>query len=65
MTLQVDDIEALIAFIKSHEREDIPDDVWDLCVKMCDVEEESPCNNCQEWDCYGCKYKKDGDSDGK
>lgn len=34
MTLQADDIEVLIAFIKSHEREDIPDDVWYLYMKM-------------------------------
>lgn len=46
MTLQADDIESLIAFIKSHEREDIPDDVWDLCMKMYDaLDEHAMCGN--------------------
>ena len=58
MYLSIEEIETLIAFIKSHERGEIPDDVWDLCMKMYDAEEESPCDNCQEWDCYGCKYKQ-------
>ena len=31
-----EDCETLIAFIKMHEREEIPDDVWDLCMKMYD-----------------------------
>jgi len=34
--LNKDECESLIAFIKSHEREDIPDDVWDICMKMYD-----------------------------
>lgn len=32
--LTVDEVEILLAFIRNHEREDIPDDVWDLSVKM-------------------------------
>lgn len=31
-----EDCETLIAFIKMHEREEIPDDVWNLCMKMYD-----------------------------
>lgn len=31
-----DETETLIAFIKMHEREEIPDDVWDICMKMWD-----------------------------
>lgn len=58
MYLSIAEIVMLIAFIKKHERDEIPDNVWDLCMKMCDVEEEYPCNYCQEWDCYGCKYKQ-------
>lgn len=23
-----------------------------------------PCSNCQEFDCYGCEFERDGDSDG-
>ena len=26
--------ETIIAFVKSHEREDIPDDMWDLHLKL-------------------------------
>lgn len=26
---------------------------------VCKTEQtESPCDNCQEWDCYGCEYKQ-------
>ena len=31
-----DDAEYLICFIRSHEREDIPDEVWDVCMRMMD-----------------------------
>lgn len=27
---------ALIAFIKRHERDEVPDDVWDFCMKLID-----------------------------
>lgn len=37
MKLTVEEVETLIAFIKMHEREEIPDDVWDLCMKMYDA----------------------------
>lgn len=30
---------ALIAFIKRHERNDIPDDVWDFCMKLYEIDE--------------------------
>lgn len=42
MTLTYDEIETLIAFIKNHERNEIPNCVWDLCMKMCDF-----CNGTQ------------------
>ena len=32
-----EDCEALIAFIKMHEREEIPDDVWDICMRLYDA----------------------------
>lgn len=31
-----DEMEDLVAFIKNHEREDIPDNVWELCLRMQD-----------------------------
>ena len=34
--LSEDEADALVAFIKNHEREDIPDEVWDICMKLCD-----------------------------
>lgn len=37
MELTYDEIYSLIAFIKMHEREEIPDDVWDLCMRMYDA----------------------------
>ena len=36
MYLSIEDIETLIAFIKMHEREEIPEDVWSLCMRMYD-----------------------------
>ena len=24
----------------------------------CEPQTERPCDNCQEWDCYGCDYKQ-------
>lgn len=38
--LSVSEVEALIAFIKMHEREEIPDEVWDICMYLYDVLEE-------------------------
>ncbi len=35
-----DELEALIAFIKMHERNEIPDDVWGLCMRMYDAIED-------------------------
>lgn len=37
MYLAEDEIYTLIAFIKNHERDEIPDEVWDLCMKMMDI----------------------------
>lgn len=37
MYLSIEEIETLIAFIKSHERDEIPDGVWDLYTKMYDA----------------------------
>ena len=39
MWLTEDEVYSLIAFIKMHEREEIPDDVWDLCMRMYDAVE--------------------------
>lgn len=36
MRLTKDEMEDLVAFIKNHEREDIPDNVWELCLRMQD-----------------------------
>lgn len=38
--LSVSEVEDLIAFIKMHEREEIPAEVWDICMKLYDVLEE-------------------------
>ena len=38
--LSVEEAETLIAFIKMHEREEIPEDVWDLCMAMQNYLEE-------------------------
>lgn len=37
--LNVEESETVIAFIKMHEREEIPDDVWDVCMKLYDAVE--------------------------
>ena len=34
--LTEEEADALVCFIKNHERDDIPDDVWDVCMKLCD-----------------------------
>ena len=34
-----DEAESIISFIKGHEREDIPDEVWDICMRLCDETE--------------------------
>lgn len=41
MKLTAEEAYALIAFIKMHEREDIPDDVWDICMKLYDFVEDA------------------------
>lgn len=39
--LSIEEAETIIAFIKMHERDEIPDDVWDVCMKLYDdVEQE-------------------------
>ena len=35
--ISADDAEYLVCFIRSHEREDIPDEVWDICMRMMDM----------------------------
>ena len=45
LTLDGEDAESLIAFIKNHERQDIPDNVWNICMRMYDALEE------MTWDC--------------
>lgn len=39
--MSMDEIEALIAFIKGHEREEIPDDVWNVCMRMYEYLDEA------------------------
>lgn len=29
--------ETIVSFIKNHEREDIPDEVWDICMNLMDL----------------------------
>ena len=38
--LDEEDAETLISFIKMHEREEIPEDVWDLCMYLQEQVEE-------------------------
>lgn len=37
ITITEEHAEALIAFIRNHERSEIPDDVWDACQAMMDA----------------------------
>lgn len=37
ITLTDEEAETVISFIKNHERVDIPDDVWEVCMKLCDL----------------------------
>ena len=39
ITITDEEAETIIAFIKNHEREDIPDEVWDVCMKLMDLTE--------------------------
>lgn len=34
--LSIEDAETLIAFIKMHEREEISEETWDICMKLQD-----------------------------
>lgn len=34
INISVEEAETIIAFVKMHEREDIPDDVWDLVMML-------------------------------
>ena len=38
--LNVEEAEALVAFIKMHEREEIPEDVWEVCMNLQNFIEE-------------------------
>lgn len=33
-TLTVEDALTIISFVKMHERDEIPDDMWELCMKL-------------------------------
>ena len=33
-TLSVEEAMTIISFVKTHEREEIPDDMWELCMKL-------------------------------
>ena len=35
--ISCNDAEYLVCFIRSHERENIPDEVWDICMRMMDM----------------------------
>lgn len=37
ISLTEEEAEFIVSFIKSHEREDIPDGVWDVCMKLIDL----------------------------
>ena len=34
--LREDEAESIVAFVKMHERDEIPDDVWDACMRIFD-----------------------------
>lgn len=36
VSLNAEEAEEIVAFIKSHEREDIPDEIWDICMNLMD-----------------------------
>ena len=36
LSMSVDEAESLEAFIRGHEREDVPDDVWEVCGRLMD-----------------------------
>ena len=37
ITITNEEAETIIAFIKNHERDEIPEDVWDVCMKLMDL----------------------------
>lgn len=37
ITITDEEAETIIAFIKNHERDEIPEDVWDVCMKLMDL----------------------------
>ena len=37
VSITEEEAEIIIAFIRNHEREEITDDVWDICKKMMDA----------------------------
>ncbi len=39
ITLTEEEAETIISFIKNHERVNIPDDVWKVCMKLYDLTE--------------------------
>ena len=36
IVLTEEEADTVVCFIKNHERNEIPDDVWDVCMKLCD-----------------------------
>jgi hypothetical protein len=38
--LNVEEAETLVSFIKMHEREEIPEDVWEVCMNLQNFIEE-------------------------
>lgn len=38
--LNVEEAETLVSFIKMHEKEEIPDDVWEVCMNLQNFIEE-------------------------
>lgn len=39
--LNVEGVESIVAFIKNHEFEEIPEDVWEICMEMQEFLEEN------------------------
>jgi len=39
-SLNIEEAEALVSFIKMHEKEEIPEDVWEVCMNLQNFIEE-------------------------
>lgn len=40
MKITFDDAYTIVSYIKNHERENIPEEVWELCQKLCEYIED-------------------------